>query len=137
MTWLAVMVVPLTVPSTRTLSPFLMALAEVELVPFRYVVEDALLTVTFCPAAVDSVKLDVDTLATVPTAPPAAGPDRAFDPAPPSAGRPDVVAGEVVVVAVPEPLLAVALTMPEAPPAIAMAVAPIATGLVSLRKNMS
>jgi hypothetical protein len=47
MTWLAVIVVPLTVPSTRTLSPFLMALAEVELVPFRYVVEDALLTVTF------------------------------------------------------------------------------------------
>jgi hypothetical protein len=47
MTWLAVMVVPLTVPSTRTLSPFLMALAEVELVPLRYVVDEALLTVTF------------------------------------------------------------------------------------------
>jgi hypothetical protein len=41
------MVVPLTVPSTRTLLPFLTALAEIELVPFRYVVEDALLTVTF------------------------------------------------------------------------------------------
>jgi hypothetical protein len=47
MTWLAVMVVPLVIPSTRTLSPFLMALAEVEVVPFRYFVEDALLTVTF------------------------------------------------------------------------------------------
>jgi len=47
MTWLAVMVVPLTVPTTRTLSPFLMALAEVELVPLRYVVDEALLTVTF------------------------------------------------------------------------------------------
>jgi hypothetical protein len=47
MTWLAVMVVPLVVPRTRTLTPFLTALAEVELVPFRYVVEDALLTVTF------------------------------------------------------------------------------------------
>jgi hypothetical protein len=47
MTWLAVMVVPLTVPSTRTLSPFLMALAEVELVPFLYFVEDASWTVTF------------------------------------------------------------------------------------------
>jgi hypothetical protein len=35
MTWLAVMVVPLVVPSTRTLSPFVMALAELEVVPFR------------------------------------------------------------------------------------------------------
>jgi hypothetical protein len=41
------MVVPLAVPRTRTGSPFLTALAEVELVPFRYVVEDAFLTVTF------------------------------------------------------------------------------------------
>jgi hypothetical protein len=47
MTWLAVMVVPLVVPSTRTLSPFVMALAELELVPFWYFAEDALLTVTF------------------------------------------------------------------------------------------
>jgi hypothetical protein len=35
MTWLAVMVVPLVVPSTRTLSPFVTALAELEVVPFR------------------------------------------------------------------------------------------------------
>jgi hypothetical protein len=41
------MVVPLVVPSTRTALPFVTALAEVELVPFRYVVEDAFLTVTF------------------------------------------------------------------------------------------
>jgi hypothetical protein len=47
MTWLAVMVLPLTVPSTRTFAPFLMALAEVELVPMLYVVDEALLTVTF------------------------------------------------------------------------------------------
>jgi hypothetical protein len=47
MTCVAVMVVPLVVPSTRTLSPVVIALAEVELVPFRYVVEDAWLTVTF------------------------------------------------------------------------------------------
>jgi hypothetical protein len=47
MTWLAVMVVPLVIPSTRTLSPFVMALAERELVPLRYVVEDTFLTVTF------------------------------------------------------------------------------------------
>jgi hypothetical protein len=41
------MVVLLTVPSTRTGSPVVMALAEVELVPFSYVVEDASSTVTF------------------------------------------------------------------------------------------
>ena len=46
-TWLAVMVVPLVVPSTRTFSPFAMVLTEVELVPFWYFVEDASLTVTF------------------------------------------------------------------------------------------
>jgi hypothetical protein len=46
MTCVAVMVVPLVIPSTRTLWPFVIALAEVELVPFRYVVEDASLTVT-------------------------------------------------------------------------------------------
>jgi hypothetical protein len=42
-----VIVVPLVVPSTSTLSPLVIALAEVELVPFWYVVEDASLTVTF------------------------------------------------------------------------------------------
>jgi hypothetical protein len=47
MTWLAVIVVPLVVPSTRTVSPFLIALAEIELVPWWYFVEDAFLTVTF------------------------------------------------------------------------------------------
>jgi hypothetical protein len=41
------MVVELTVPSTRTGSPAVMALAEVEAVPFSYVVEDASSTVTF------------------------------------------------------------------------------------------
>jgi hypothetical protein len=43
----AVIVVPLVVPSTRTYSPVVTALAEVEFVPFRYVVEDTSLTVTF------------------------------------------------------------------------------------------
>jgi hypothetical protein len=47
MTFVAVMVVPLVVPITRTVSPFVMALAELELVAFWYVVEDASLTVTF------------------------------------------------------------------------------------------
>jgi hypothetical protein len=41
------MVVPLVVPRTRTGSPVVTELAEVELVPFWYVVVDASLTVTF------------------------------------------------------------------------------------------
>jgi hypothetical protein len=41
------MVVPLVVPSTTTLAPVLSALAELELAPFRYFVEDVFLTVTF------------------------------------------------------------------------------------------
>src|ERR1700731_1034285 len=93
MTCVAVMVTPLVVPSTSTGSPIVMALAEVELVPFWYLVEDASSTVTFTPADVDIVKLDVDTLPTVPMAPPEAGPERALDPAPDKA------------VAVPPPLL--------------------------------
>jgi len=47
MTYVAVIVVPLVVPSARTSSPVVMAFAEVELVPFMYVVDDASLTVTF------------------------------------------------------------------------------------------
>jgi hypothetical protein len=58
----------------------LTALAEVERVPLRYVVDDALRTVTFWPADVDTVKLEAETLLTVPVVPPAAGPDRALDP---------------------------------------------------------
>jgi hypothetical protein len=57
---------------------------------------------------VDTVKLDVDTLLTVPTTPPAAGPDRALDP--------DFAGGVAVAVcAVPAPtvpLLEVALAIP-------------------------
>jgi hypothetical protein len=112
MTLPAVIVVPLTVPSTRTLSPCLTAPAELELVPFPYVVDDASLTVTVCPVDVESTKPELDTLATVPTAPPAAGPDRALDPRAPGTGRSDVAAAEAAVVAVFEPLSAVALTMP-------------------------
>jgi hypothetical protein len=41
------MVVPLVVPRTRTRSPVVMALAEVDPVPFWYAVEDASPTVTF------------------------------------------------------------------------------------------
>ena len=46
-----------------------MALAEVELVPFWYFVEDVSSTVTFWPADVVSVKVDLDTLPTVADAP--------------------------------------------------------------------
>jgi hypothetical protein len=43
----ALMVVPLVVPRTRTGSPFVMAVAEIEVVPLWYFVDDASLTVTF------------------------------------------------------------------------------------------
>jgi hypothetical protein len=46
-TCVAVIVVPLVVPRTRTDLPFATALDEAELVPFRYVVDDDRLTVTF------------------------------------------------------------------------------------------
>jgi hypothetical protein len=95
----ATIVVPLTVPRTRTFSPFL-----------TDVVEDALVTVTSCPAGVVRVKLDVDTPSMVPSVPPAAGPERALEPPLLGAGRPE--GGVVVAVAVAEPLPAVALTMP-------------------------
>ena len=72
------MVVELTVPSTRTLWPFVTAFAVVELVPFSYFVEGFSSIVIFCPADVVIVKLDVDTLRTVPDAPPCAGAERAL-----------------------------------------------------------
>jgi hypothetical protein len=67
MTCVAAIVVPLVVPRTRTWAPVFGALAEV-------------VTVTFCPAGVDTTKPDVETLLTVPDVPPVAGPDRALDP---------------------------------------------------------
>jgi hypothetical protein len=135
-TLLAVMVVPLVVPRTRTLTPFLMTPAELVLVPARYFVEDPFLTVTFWPADVKIVKLDLETLSTVPDDPPAAGPDRAFDPPLRGACCPEIAEVELAAVVAPEPVLAVALTMPYAPPPIAMAVAPVARSLVSLEENM-
>jgi hypothetical protein len=47
------------------------------------------------------VKLDVDTLLTVPTVPPAAGPERAFDPLPPNAGCPGAADGDAVALTTP------------------------------------
>src|SRR4051812_48274423 len=107
------MVVPSTVPSTRTLTPLPMARADVELVPFVYLVDDFLSRVTFCPADVVIVKLAVDPSATVPAAPPAAGPERALDPARPGRPLPAVAERDATVVVVPELLPpAVALTIP-------------------------
>ena len=74
-----------------------MALAEVGLVPFWYVVEDTSLTVTFWPVEVDIVKPAMDTVATVPNAPPEAGPDRALDPRPPEPLPTAGVEGDVAV----------------------------------------
>jgi hypothetical protein len=54
----------------------------------------------------------VDKLLSLPIDPPAAGPDRALDAPPADWGCPDFAEAEVAVVAVPEPVLAVALTMP-------------------------
>jgi hypothetical protein len=71
-----------------------MVLAGIELVPCRYSVEDASLTITCRPAAVETAKLDVDTLSTVPTTPPAAGPERALDPLLPGMPCADIAAGK-------------------------------------------
>jgi hypothetical protein len=58
------------------------------------------------------VKPDAEMLLTLPIDPPAAGPDRALDPPPADAGWAAAAEAVVAVVAVPEPVLAVALTMP-------------------------
>jgi hypothetical protein len=79
----AVIVVPLVVPSARTFVPLVMAEAVVALVPFRYFVEDVAVTVTFWAAEVVMVKPVLVTLSTVPIAPPAAAADRALLPWPP------------------------------------------------------
>jgi hypothetical protein len=112
MTCVAVIVVLSVVPTTRAVLPLVTALADADFVPFLYVVDDVSLTVTFSPADVNSPKPEAETLLTLPIDPPAAGPDRALDPRLPGTGCPDVAEGDVAVVAVPEPVLAVALTMP-------------------------
>jgi hypothetical protein len=84
------------------------ALDEVEVVPFWYVVEGASLTITFCPADVDRVKLDVETLPIVPDEPPIAGPERALEPPPsvappPGPWDPSLAEGDMDVVEVDAP----------------------------------
>jgi hypothetical protein len=136
MTCVAVIVVLLVVPNTRAVLPLMTALADADFVPFSYLVDDVSLTVTFSPADVNSTKTDLATLLTMPIDPPAAGPDRALDPPRPPTGGPDVADVDATVDAVPDPVLAVALMMPKPLPPIAMAVAPMAMDLVSLRENM-
>jgi hypothetical protein len=112
-----------------------MALAEVELVPFLYEVEEASLMVTFWPADVVSVKPDVDTLPTVPVDPPVAGPERELEPAPPLPGMPCPAAAGAVAegdVAVADGVVAVAdgvvAAQPESPitaPSAAAAIHPL------------
>jgi len=58
------------------------------------------------------VKLDLDTLPTVPIDPPAAGPERAFDPPSPGTVCREVDEEGEAAVALPDPLPALALTMP-------------------------
>jgi hypothetical protein len=87
------------------------------------------------------VKPDADTLVTLPDDPPAAGPDRALDPPPPAPGRPaealEPTCEVVAALAVLEPLLDVALTIPNTPTATTSAAAAAAIHLVRLvRKNM-
>jgi hypothetical protein len=70
------------------------------------------LTVTVWPAEVDSVKPDADTLLTVPTEPPAAGPDRALDPLPPAPEPPAKPGLLLLLLAVAVALLEAAVTTP-------------------------
>jgi hypothetical protein len=129
-TSVAVIAVLSVTPRTKTLSPAATALADAELVPVRYFVSDASLTVTFWPADVVTVKPDGDMPATVPDVPPAAGPDRALDPLPgprPAAGPP---------LAADEPPPEIALTTPYEPPPIARTAAATMMDLVTLRLDI-
>jgi hypothetical protein len=107
-----VIVVLSVVPSTRAVLPLVTSLDDAGPVPFSYVVEGVSLTVTFCPPDVESTNPDVEALVTLPIDPPAAGPDRALDSPPPWAPCADIAEVDDAVLAVPDPVLAVALTMP-------------------------
>jgi hypothetical protein len=112
--------------------------------------------VIFWAPAVVSVKPDADTLLTVPTEPPAAGPDRALDPLPPAAAPPAagkawplallLAAVELLLAAVELLLAAVELlleeleeqaTIPREPPPITIAVIPVVMILPRLLENIS
>jgi hypothetical protein len=113
------------------------------------------LTVIFWAPTVVSVKPDEDTLLTVPTEPPAAGPDRALDPlpppAPPAAGKAWPLAlllAAVELLLAPVELLLAAVelllveleeqaTIPREPPPITIAVIPVVKILPRLLENIS
>jgi hypothetical protein len=99
-----------------------------------YAVDDVSLTVTFWPAEVASVKPDAEMSVTVPIDPPAAGPDRALDPALPS---PRNAGGAVAALAVAGLLLDVALTIPYAPPATAATARAATKKRTGLRENIA
>jgi hypothetical protein len=86
--------------------PVVTALAEAALDPFSYVVDDVSLMVTCTFAAVFTVKPDVVVALMVPVVPPGSAPDRALEPLP----DPKLLA--TLLLAVDEPLLEVALTIP-------------------------
>jgi hypothetical protein len=79
-------------------------------------VDDASLTVTVSPVAVETVKPDADTLSTTPTVPPSAEPDRALDPATPDPGALEAAATApgpdtwVAYAAAPTPIMTMATT---------------------------
>ncbi|HEY2266367.1 MAG TPA: hypothetical protein VGI96_27370 [Streptosporangiaceae bacterium] len=109
---MAVMVLLLVVPRTRTGWPFVTALAEAGLDRFSYVVDDVSLMVTFTLPAVVTVKPDLDVLLTVPVVPPGSGPDRALEPlADPKWAATSLLAADEPLEA-DEPLPEVALTIP-------------------------
>jgi hypothetical protein len=91
------------------------------------------------------VKPEPDRLLTVPIDPPAAGPDRAFDPPPPDPEGPETPPGcapppavvAAIVAAALEPPLEAALTIPNVPPPITIVAMPAARNLVDLREKMS
>jgi hypothetical protein len=98
------------------------------------VVVDASLTVTAWPVAVDTVKVGVDTRATVPDAPPSAGPDRAFDPPLPDPRPLGAVPDTLLVV--DGLLLELGCPVVQALIATAMNIAPAALEAMSFRERI-
>jgi hypothetical protein len=93
--------------------PVVTALAEAGLDALSYVVDDVSLMVTCALPAVVTVNPDADVLLTVPVVPPGAGPERALEPPPdPKWPAKPLLAAEAPLLALDEPLLEFALTIP-------------------------
>jgi hypothetical protein len=132
MTSAAVMVVPLVVPTTKTGSPVVTALAEACVASVRYVVVGTSLIVTCCPADVFNVKPDDDMALTVPTAPPDAGPERAFPPPPAGPAAPPALCAAVDAADVAVDVAGDAARLTETP----VAVRPAATAATTHRPRL-